>query len=346
MIHAKIIGATGYGGLGILEGLLRHPEATITSLVARQDDTRCIDAFFPHLRGFCDLSVQVAGRETDSAPPDVVFFATPNGVGMKEARAYLDRGCRVIDYSGDFRFKDPAVYEAWYGVAHADPELLAQAVYGLPELYRADIRGARLVANVGCFAVGAILALAPALKHGLIEPTGIVIDGKTAVSGAGKAAKPSFHFPHRNENVEAYRIVEHQHTPEIETYLTDVAGTPVTLTFVAHLVPTTRGILDTCYGRLTRPVSNEEVRALYRDFYAGERFVRVSEDGTCHGTGAVLGSNFMDLAVNVNARTGQLIVTAAEDNLVKGQAGSALQNMNVMFGLDERLGLDHPGLYP
>jgi N-acetyl-gamma-glutamyl-phosphate reductase len=346
MIRAKIIGATGYGGLGILEGLLRHPEAAVTSLVARQDDTRRIDEFFPHLRGFCDLSVQVAGHEVDDGQPDVVFFATPNGVGMHQARTYLEAGCRVVDYSGDFRFADPAVYQQWYGKEHADPELLAQAVYGLPELYRERIAGARLVANVGCFAVGAILALAPALAEGLIEPSGIVIDGKTGVSGAGKAAKPSFHFPHRNENVEAYRIVEHQHTPEIEWYLSVVARTPVTTTFVAHLVPTSRGILDTCYGRLTRAIEPEAARELYRAFYTGSRFVRVSADGTCHGTGVVLGSNFCDLAVNVNARTGQLIVTAAEDNLVKGQAGSALQNMNVMFGLDEGLGLDHWGLYP
>jgi N-acetyl-gamma-glutamyl-phosphate reductase len=346
MIRAKIVGATGYGGLGILEGLLRHPEVAITSLVARQDDTRRIDEFFPHLRGFCDLRVQVAGTELDEGEPDVVFFATPNGIGMREARAYLDRGCRVVDYSGDFRFRDAAVYRLWYGQDHADPALLGEAVYGLPELFRDEIRGARLVANVGCFAVGAILALAPALRAGLIAPTGIVVDGKTGVSGAGKGAKPSFHYPHRNENVEAYRIVEHQHTPEMEVHLSRVAGAPVMLTFVAHLVPTTRGILDTCYGRLTRSVSAAEARALYRDFYADERFVRVSDDATCHGTGAVLGSNFCDLAVNVNERTGQLIVTAAEDNLVKGQAGSALQNMNCMFGLDERLGLDHPGLYP
>ncbi|NUQ00967.1 MAG: N-acetyl-gamma-glutamyl-phosphate reductase [Armatimonadetes bacterium] len=346
MIAAKVIGATGYGGLGIIEGLLRHPEARITSLVARQDDTRRIDEFYPHLRGFCDLKVQVAGREVDDGRPDVVFFATPNGVGMKEARAYLDQGIKVIDYSGDFRFKDPAVYERWYGQPHADPALLAEAVYGVPELYREQLAKARLVANCGCFVVGAVLALAPAVAAGLVEVDGLIIDGKTGVSGAGKAAKPSFHFPHRNENVEAYRIVEHQHTPEIETYVGEAAGRPVTLTFVAHLLPTTRGIIDTCYGRLAREVTAAEAREVYREYYRGERFVRLSDDGTCHGTGMVLGSNFVDLAVNVNPRTRQLIVTACSDNLVKGQAGSALQNMNCMFGLDETLGLDRFGLYP
>ncbi len=346
MITAKVVGATGYGGLGIIEGLLRHPQTEITSLVARADDTRRIDEFYPHLRGFCDLRVQVAGSEIDRSKPDVVFFATPNGVGMNEARAYLDQDIRVIDYSGDFRFPDPAVYEQWYGRPHASPDLLAEAVYGLPELYREQIAGARLVANIGCFAVGAILALAPALKLGLIEPTGIVVDGKTGVSGAGKTPKPGFHFPHANENVAAYRVVEHQHTPEIEWQLSRQAEAPVNLTFVAHLVPTSRGILDTCYARLTQPLTADEARAAYREFYAGSRFVRISDDGTCHGTGAVLGSNFCDLAINVNERTNTLIVTAAEDNLVKGQAGSALQNMNVMFGLDEGLGLDHWGQYP
>ncbi len=346
MITAKVVGATGYGGLGIIEGLLRHPQTEITSLVARADDTRRIDEFYPHLRGFCDLRVQVAGSEIDRSKPDVVFFATPNGVGMNEARAYLDQDIRVIDYSGDFRFPDPAVYEQWYGRPHASPDLLAEAVYGLPELYREQIAGARLVANIGCFAVGAILALAPALRLGLIEPTGIVVDGKTGVSGAGKTPKPGFHFPHANENVAAYRVVEHQHTPEIEWQLSRQAEAPVNLTFVAHLVPTSRGILDTCYARLTQPLTADEARAAYREFYAGSRFVRISDDGTCHGTGAVLGSNFCDLAINVNERTNTLIVTAAEDNLVKGQAGSALQNMNVMFGLDEGLGLDHWGQYP
>lgn len=346
MIRAKVIGATGYGGLGIIEGLLRHPEAAITSVVARQDDTRRLDEFFPHLRGFTDLRVQVSGQEVDDGQPDVVFFATPNGVGMKEARAYLDRGCRVIDFSGDFRFPDPAVYERWYGQPHADPELLGEAVYGLPELYRDRLREAKIVANVGCYVVAAILALAPAARAGLIDLDGVIVDGKSGVSGAGKGAKPSFHFPHRNENVEAYRVVEHQHTPEIEAYVAKQAGRPVTLTFVPHLIPTTRGILDTCYARLARPINADEARQVYHEAYANERFVRVSADGTCHGTAAVLGSNFVDLAVNVNERTGQLIVTGAVDNLVKGQAGSALQNMNVMFGLDEGLGLERVGLYP
>ncbi len=346
MIAAKVIGATGYGGLGILEGLLRHPEVHITSLVARQDDTRRIDEFFPHLRGFCDLRVQVSGHEVDDGRPDVAFFATPNGVGMAEAQVYLDRGVRVIDYSGDFRFADPAVYERYYGRPHTAPELLAEAVYGVPELYRDRIRASRLVANPGCFVVAAVMALWPAVKAGLIEPDGIIVDGKSGVSGAGKAAKPNFHFPHRNENVEAYKIIEHQHTPEIETYVGAAGGQPVTITFVPHLLPTTRGIIDTCYGRLCGDVSAEEARQVYLDAYAGERFVRVSTDGTCHGTKMVLGSNFIDLAVNVNPRTRQLIVTACVDNLVKGQAGSALQNMNCMFGLDEGLGLDHFGLYP
>lgn len=346
MIKAKVIGATGYGGLGIIEALLRHPSAELVSLVARQDDQRRIDEFFPHLNGSCDLRVQVSGQEVDSAEPDVVFFATPNGVGMNQAREYLDRGVKVIDYSGDFRFKDPAVYERWYGQPHASPDLLERAVYGVPELYREQLQRADLVANPGCFVVAAVLGLAPAVRHGLIDPTGVLVDGKTGVSGAGKSPKPGFHFPHANENVMAYRVVEHQHTPEIETYLSDVAGESVTVTFVPHLMPVTRGIIDTCYGRLAKPITAAEARELYREFYAGERFVRLSKSGTCDGTGAVRGANYCDLAVNVNERTGQLVVTACIDNLVKGQAGSALQNMNVLFGLPEHLGLNQFGLYP
>lgn len=346
MIRAKIVGATGYGGLGLLEALLRHPEAEVVALVARQDDPRPIDTFFPHLRGICDLPVQVAGREVDSAPPDIVFFATPNGVGMREAGGYLDRGVRVLDFSGDFRFADPAVYERWYGQPHAAPELLPRAVYGLPELHREQLRGADLVANVGCFVAGAVLAVAPAVKHRLVEPDSIVVNGISGISGAGKSPKPTFHFPHRNENVEAYRIVEHQHTPEIEAVLSAHAGQRLTVTFVPHIVPTTRGILDTCFARLTADVDVADVRRLYEETYAAEPFVRLSADGTCHGTGAVLGSNYCDLAVNVNPRTRQLIVTACLDNLVKGQAGNAIQCMNLLFGLDERLGLERFGLYP
>lgn len=345
MIRARVIGATGYGGLGIIEGLLRHPRAELAGLTARQDAGRRIDEVFPHLRGLCDLVVEAPSEPTDDLP-EVVFFATPNGVAMREAGAWLERGVTVIDFSGDFRFADPETYRRWYGAEHAAPELLARAVYGLPELYRERIAGAELIGNVGCFVVGAILALAPALRHGLIDPATVVVDGKTGISGAGKAAKPTFHFPHRNEHVEAYRIVEHQHTPEIEEYLSDQAGRPVTVTFVPHIVPTTRGIIDTCYGQLVGAVTAEAVRELYRECYADEPFVRLSDDGTCHGTGAVLGSNCCDLAVNVNPRTGRLIVTACLDNLVKGQAGSALQNMNCRFGLDERLGLDRFPLYP
>jgi len=347
MIKVKVVGATGYGGVGIIELLLRHPAAEIVSLVARSDDPRPIAEFFPHLQGFCDLSVQVAGQEQDSAPPDVVFFATPDGVAMREARAYLERGIKVIDYSGDFRFHEASAHDTWYGrTPHTDPDLLPRAVYGLPELHREAIARADLVANPGCFAAGILLGLAPALKNHLVDLDTLIADGKSGVSGAGKKPNPTHHFPARNENINAYRIVGHQHLGEMEEQLSQLAGREVKLTFTPHVGPWTRGILSTLYGTLLEDLSAAEARALYAEFYAAEPFVRVRPDGECPGVLSVRGSNFCELTVNVDPRTRRLVVVSCLDNLVKGQAGNALQNMNLLFGLNETTGLEHYGTYP
>ncbi|NCO37777.1 MAG: N-acetyl-gamma-glutamyl-phosphate reductase [Armatimonadetes bacterium CG_4_10_14_3_um_filter_66_18] len=345
-VKAKLVGAAGYGGIGLVELLTFHPEAEIVSLTDKVDFGKPLSAFYPHLRGICDLEVQEAGKETESAKPDVVFFATPNGVGMHLAKSYLDRGVKVIDYSGDFRFLEVGLFEEYYGLCHASPELAKQAVYGLPELYREQLRSATLVGNPGCLATSAILAVTPALKAGLIDHRTLIIDAKTGVSGAGKNPNPSFHFPHRNENMNAYRVVSHQHVPEIEDQLSRVAGEPVQVGFTPHVVPQTRGILATAYATLRDPVSADTARAAYQEHYAGEPFVRVMPTGDCPGTIAVRGSNLCDLTVNVDERNGRLIVCACLDNLMKGQSGSALQNMNLICGLDETLGLARAPFYP
>jgi N-acetyl-gamma-glutamyl-phosphate reductase len=326
--------------------LLRHPAAEIVSLTAKSDDARPISEFFLHLRGFCDLPVQVAGQESEEEPPDVVFLATPDGVGMQAARGYLEQGVRVIDYSGDFRFRDVAVHRAWYGIEHRSPDLLPEAVYGLPELHREEIAAARLVANPGCFAAAAVLGLLPAVTEGLVDPASLICDAKSGVSGAGKKPNATHHYPARNENLNAYKIVGHRHTAEIEAQLSGAAGTEMRVTFTPQVGPWTRGILCTLYGTLTRQVAAKEARALYADYYAAEPFVRVGREEECAGLLAVRGTNFCDLTVTVDERAGRLVVVSCLDNLVKGQAGNALQNMNVMFGLEETMGLWDYGMYP
>lgn len=345
-VKVKVVGAAGYGGIGIVELLAGHPGAEIVSLTDKLSFGKPLSEFYPHLRGVCDLVIQEAGTETDSPKPDVVLFATPNGVGMHLARGYLDQGIKVIDYSGDFRFKDVSRFEDSYGIPHASPDLLARAVYGLPELYREDIRKADLVGNPGCLATAAILGAVPAVRAALIDHRTLIVDAKTGVSGAGRNPHPTFHFPHRNENMNPYKVINHQHVPEMEDQLSRIAAEPVRLTFTPHVVPQTRGILATLYARLTRPLMAEQVREIYREAYDGEPFVRVLPTGDCPGTLAVRGSNLCDLTINVDPRTHRLIVCACLDNLLKGQSGSAVQNLNLLCGLDETLGLRRAPFYP
>ena len=284
-------------------------------------------------------------------PADVVFCATPDGVGMALAPAILAGGARLIDYSGDFRFTTPEAYRDYAtrigrDPVHASPGLLGRNVYGLVELHRDALRTASLVGNPGCFAVSCILGLAPALQGGLIEPVGPICDCKTGVSGAGKKLNAQFHFPARYEQMNAYRLSGHQHVCEVERELGLLAGREVRVTFTAQVVPVCRGILSTLYGTLTRPCTEEEMLAHYRDFYKDSPFVRVYGSQKAIGTMHVRGTNFCNLTVSVDARCNRLRIVSHIDNLMKGQAGSALQNMNTMFGLPETTGLLRPASYP
>lgn len=353
MIRAQIVGATGYGGLGMVELMSRHPEIQIASLLAKTDVGKPLSAFFPHLRGFCDQLVEDASDERIGADCDVVIFSTPDRVGMQHAPRALERGAAVIDYSGDFRFESAARYQHYAdrhpsvaGKPHLSPELLSRNVYGIPELFRERIRGARLVGNPGCFAVAMILSLAPAVKAGLIDPRSIVVDGKTGISGGGKKPSATFHFPDRDGNVTPYRVAQHQHAIEATMALTDVGGEPIGLTFVPHLVPISRGILTTAYATLRREVSTQDVYDLYNTFYNGEPFVRVMPPGVTPGIKTTIGSNLCDVSLAVDRENGRLVAIGAIDNLLKGQAGNALQNLNVMFGLPETLGLARTPIYP
>ena len=350
-IKVGIIGAGGYGGCGAVELLSAHPQVEIRALMDKQDVGKPMSDLYPHLTGFCDMAIMDPDDPNCPDDFDVVFFSTPDGVGQQGAAHWLKKGVKVIDYSGDFRFNDPDVYKGYAkrigrDKAHASPELLTKSVYGLAELHRKEIAESSLVGNPGCFAVSCILGLSPALKFSLVDPGTIICDAKTGVSGAGKTPNATFHYPARYDAMNAYRISGHQHVYEIERELGLVAERDIRITFTPHVVPLCRGILTTIYAQLGEGETMKTVEAAYRSFYGDETFVRVFGPEKAQLSTHVRGSNFCNLSLNVDERTGKLIVVSLIDNLVKGQAGSAVQNMNIMFGMDETEGLLHPGIYP
>lgn len=352
MIKAKVVGAGGYGGIGIVELLHSHPSAKLSCLVDVENIGAPISKLYPHLAGFCDNVIVDPSSPEARAPADVVFFATPDGVGMKLAAAELAAGAKVVDYSGDFRFNTPEAYADYASrigreQKHAAPDLLNDAVYGLSELHRDKIAaGARLVGNPGCFAVSCILGLAPAVARRLISATGIICDCKTGVSGAGKKPNSVFHYPARYEQMNAYKLAGHQHVFEIERELSILAGAGIMVTFTAQVVPVCRGIMSCLYGILEKGITPADVQNAYKEFYANEPFVRIFGRDSGIGNMQVRGSNRCLLVVDVDERTNRLRVVSHIDNLIKGQAGSALQNMNLLLGLPETAGLDQPGRFP
>jgi N-acetyl-gamma-glutamyl-phosphate reductase len=352
MIRAKIVGAGGYGGVGITELLHSHPEAEICALVDIADAGRRISDIYPHLKGFCDIEILAPDHALAQEPADVVFFSTPDRVGMQLAAAELAKGAKVIDYSGDFRFDSAAAYAEYAArigldTSHASPELLNDTVYGVAELHRADINPERrLLGNAGCFAISCILGLSPAVAAGVIELDSIICDCKTGVSGAGKKAAPAFHYPARYDNMNAYKLSGHQHVCEIERELGLLAEEDVKITFTTQIVPVCRGILSSLYATLKEPLSAAQLMEIYSDFNRDNGFIRVYDSNSGIGTVHVRGTNFCNLVVDVDERTRRMRVFSHIDNLVKGQAGNALQNMNLLFGLPENMGLDRPAQYP
>lgn len=349
MIKAKIVGAGGYGGVGITELLLRHPEAEIGCLVSLSDTGRKMSDVFPHLRGFCDDVIVSPDDPKNTESYDVVFFSTPDGVGMRTAEEELARGAKVIDYSGDFRFgtvERYAEYANFIGLdpVHKAPALLTETAYGLPELH--DITANQsIVGNPGCFAVSCILGLAPAVASGIIDSKSIICDCKTGVSGAGKKPHATFHYPNRYDNMNAYKLAGHQHVVEIEQELGILGDDDVQITFTAQVVPVCRGIMSCLYAELDGQDAAEVVE-IYREFNRNNMFVRVQEAHTPASIADVRGTNYCNLTVDVDERNNRLRVISHIDNLMKGQAGNALQNMNLMFGLESGMGLASPGQYP
>lgn len=352
MVRVKLIGAGGYGGLGLIELLQRHPEAKLAVLVDVQGAGSKVSDMWPYLQGYCDQTIVTPdSAEAKDAEADVTFCATPDGVGQIAGPVEVGAGRKLIDYSGDYRFNSTELYAEYARRIGRDPEhkaidLLKTSVYGLTELHRSEIAAARVVGNPGCFAMSCIVGLAPAVKHGLVELEGLVCDCKTGVSGAGKKPAQGFHYPERYDNANAYRLTGHQHVMEIERELSDLASKPVRITFTPQVVPLVRGILSTLYGRLPAGVTHEQVLQAYRDEYDEEPFFRVKNFTDPVGTSDVRGSNRLIVTVACDDRTGTFRVISHVDNLVKGQAGSALQNMNAMFGLPETMGLDLPPQHP
>lgn len=335
MTRIAILGATGYTALELLKILSRHPDVEVTALTTRQETRPHICEIHPSLTGQFDLTCEKLTPEQVGERADIVFCALPHTASMEAVPQLLDAGCKVVDLSADYRLSDPGVYEQWYGHVHTDPTRLSNTVYGLPELYMDRIPGAALVANPGCYTSTSILGLAPLLAAGIIEATGIIIDAKSGVSGAGRTPKLGTLFAECNESITAYGIGNHRHTPEIEQVLSDIGGVDVQVAFNPHLMPMDRGILCSMYPRLKQEKSAEELLAVMRKFYADQPFIRVVDH--IPATKHVSGTNFCDISVRMNRD--QLVVFSATDNLIKGASGVAIQNMNLLLGLDQRTGM-------
>ena len=346
MIKAGIIGATGYAGAELVRILTGHKDVQIVWYGSRSYiDQKFADIYRNFFR-IVDARCLDDHMEELAEEADVIFTATPQGYCASVISEAILSKTKIIDLSADFRIKDVDIYEKWYGIKHQSPQFIEEAVYGLCEINREEIRQARLVANPGCYTTCSILTAYPLAKEGVIDMNTLIVDAKSGTSGAGRGAKVANLFCEVNENIKAYGVTTHRHTPEIEEQLSYAAGEPVLLNFTPHLVPMNRGILATEYASLKKPVTMEEVGRIYQEYYGGERFIRLLEPGACPETRWVEGSNYVDIGFQIDARTGRIVMMGAIDNLVKGAAGQAVQNMNLMFGLPENEGLDLVPLFP
>ena len=352
MIKARIVGASGYGGVGLIDLLMAHPNVEITELFAADSAGTRISDKFSHLKGFCDLPIKTTDEVAWDSAYDVVFTSTPDRVGMQYAERVLAAGAKLIDFSGDYRFNTVEAYANYASrigkpVDHMTPDLLSRSAYGLAELHRDEIKKSDIVGNMGCFASSIILGFAPAVKAGILNLDTLISDSKTGVSGAGIKAAPTYHYPARYENMNAYKIAGHQHNIEVERELSLLSGQDVNVTLTTQVVPLARGIMSCLYGKVTDPsLTADDIYNQYKEFYKDSPFIRVVPQKGSACNNDVRGTNFCVLWINLDPRTRQLIVVSHIDNLMKGQASSAVQNMNLMFGLDETTGLMRPAFYP
>ena len=340
-----IVGGTGYTGVELLRLLAIHPQAEIVAVTSRGETGMAVSEMFPSLRAYVDVAFSDPAT-VDLTQCDVVFFATPHGVAMSQAEALLKAGVKIIDLAADFRLQDTAVFEKWYKMPHTCPDILKNAVYGIPELYREKIKSAKVIGNPGCYPTTVLLGLAPLLEQGLIDFSApIIADAKSGVSGAGRKAEVATLFAEASDNMKAYGVAGHRHQPEINAQLNQLAGDKVNFVFTPHLIPMIRGMLSTIYVKLSAKAQDVDVQAMFEKRYANEQFVDVLPAGSLPETRSVRGSNQLRLALHKQVE-GYLTVLVVQDNLVKGAAGQAVQNMNIMFGLEENSGLQVVPLLP
>lgn len=346
MIKVGIVGATGYAGQELLRLLMQHPECEVKYITSRSYvDQRFSRVFGNFVKIVEDKCIEKEMIEL-AKDVDVLFIALPHGIASANINDTLLSMTKVIDLGADYRLKDINVYDYWYKTEHKSSELLEEAVYGLCELNREAVKTARLIANPGCYTTCSILSLTPLLKEGMIDNDSIIIDAKSGVTGAGRGLDLGLHYSECNESIKAYKLASHRHTPEIEQELSVAAGEEITITFTPHLVPMNRGILVTAYAKLKDEYSYEAIKSAYEKYYKDEYFIRLLPEGTFPETKWVKGSNFCDIGFTVDQRTKRIIIVAAIDNLVKGAAGQAVQNMNIAFGLPEKIGLEYIPMFP
>lgn len=345
MKKVAIIGASGYTGIEIMRLAAVHPRVELVAVSSEQFAGKAVAEVFPFLAGRVNLAFMALAQHTELEKADCAFVALPHQKAMEVVPGLLKKGVRVVDLSADFRFRDAAMYEQWYK-PHTAPDLLADAVYGLSEVYREKIHNSALVANPGCYPTATLLPLIPLLTSGLVSSDGIVVDAKSGVSGAGRGAVLTSLFAEVNEGVKAYKVGKHQHTPEIEQELSCAARKPVVICFTPHLIPMNRCILATIYATLKDGTTQDDVLQCYRSFYGGNGFVRIFPAGIVPATHQVRGSNYCDIGFVIDTRTNRLIIVSALDNLLKGGAGQAVQNMNIMAGFEEDAGINQLPLFP
>ncbi len=345
-MKAAIIGATGYGGAELIRILHTHPHVSIHSVHATTMIGESLTKNYSHMRSFIDKEIEAVDIEKIRKEVDVVFTATPSGVAANMAEEFLSAGVKVIDLSGDFRIKNPDIYKEWYKIEPAKSGLVNQAVYGLTEWIEEDLTDVNLISNPGCFPTSALLGLAPVVKSGLVDTNSIIIDAKTGVSGAGKGLSQATHYSETNDNFKAYKINQHQHTPEIEEKIKGWNNKSKFVTFTPHLAPMTRGIMSTMYMTATEKVTEDQLIELYNEMYKDDYFVRIRKKGEYPTTKDVSGSNFCDISITYDERTNRITVISVIDNLVKGASGQAVQNMNKLFGFEEKAGIDFMPLFP
>lgn len=345
MVKVGIVGATGYVGIEIVRLLQKHPEVEIAYVINQSFVGQKISDVYPNLRNLFDMECEGLDVERITSDADIIINCLPHGISKEYIPIAIEKGKRVIDHGGDYRYKSVEVYEKWYNTKHELPHLLDMSVYGLPELYRGSIKNAQIVANPGCYPTCSILGLAPLLSNKLVESKNIIIDAASGVTGAGRNTELPYQFCECSENFKAYKVASHRHTSEIEQELSLLAGEEIMVSFTPHLVPMKRGMLSTIYANLKTERTARELVDLYREYYGNEFFVRVLDEGKLPETKYVAGSNFIDISVVVDRRLNRAVILSALDNLGKGASGQAVQDLNIMCGLPEDTGLTSPGLY-